>query len=169
MTRPNFEIALAKGELGEVIVRRHLEKRGWIVYKPYTDGAHAFDILAIFQKRNAIAMDVKAKSRMNKFPATGINQKHFKEYQFFSEKYRMPFWLVFVDESQQTIYGNSLTELELHRLVSGVQYPFLMKSSSGEIRLWPLEAMKHIANLDADSANGLTNLSQRNYGFEVAA
>lgn len=169
MTQRSFKTALAKGEVGEMVVRTHLERRGWIVYKPHTEGAHAFDILAIFNKKSAIAIDVKAKSRMNKYPATGINQKHFEEYKAFSEKHRMPFWVVFVDESQRTVYGNSLSELEVPRIVAGQKYPFVMPTGYSPVRLWPLEAMKHIANLDEASAVELTSLSQRNYSYEVAA
>jgi len=169
MTQRNFEIALAKGEVGEMVVRRHLERKGWIVYKPHTEGAHAFDILAIFKKRTAIAIDVKSKSRMNKFPATGIEQRHFEEYRAFSEKHRMPFWVVFVDESQRTVYGNALSALEVPRFVSGTQYPFIMQTTRSTLHLWPLDAMKHIANLDDESASQLTSLSQRNYTYEVAA
>lgn len=169
MTQRNFEIAMAKGEVGEMFVRAHLERKGWIVYKPHTEGAHAFDILAIFKKKSAIAIDVKAKSRMNKYPATGINQKHFEEYKAFSDKHNMPFWIVFVDEDQRTVYGNAISELELPRLVLGKQYPFVMPTGYSPVRLWPLEAMKHIANLDDACAAQLTSLSQRNHKYEVAA
>lgn len=168
MTQRNFEIALAKGEVGEMVVRAHLEKKGWVVYKPHTEGAHAFDILAIFQKKTAIALDVKAKSRMNKYPATGINQNHFEEYLAFSEKHLMPFWVVFVDEMQRTIYGNELGALEVPRVVSGVSYPFIMKTSYSPVRLWPLEAMKHIADLDGVTASQLVSLNQRKYEYEAS-
>lgn len=165
MTQKSFEGRLAKGEAGELIVRAHLERKGWIVYKPHTDGAHAFDILAIFQKKKAIAMDVKSKCRMNFYPATGIDQRHFEEYTAFSEKHRMPFWVVFVDEGLRTVYGNVLSQLEVPRVVDGKQYPLML----GKIRLWPLEAMKRIANLEEGAALQLSSLSQRNYEFQVAA
>jgi hypothetical protein len=167
MTRPNFEISLAKGELGEVIVRQIMENKGWVVYKPITDGAHPFDILAIKNKDRAIALDVKAKSRMNKFPATGIDKNHFLQYQAFSFKHNMPFYLVFVDEAQKSIYGQSLDELEKKRVVHGVSYPFDMPTSYKQVRLWPLVAMKHIANIDEIMANKLSALSQRNYQYSA--
>ena len=58
MTRPNFEVALKKGAVGETIVRRILEQKGWVVYQPMTDGAHCFDMLSIKDKKSAIAIDV---------------------------------------------------------------------------------------------------------------
>lgn len=169
MTQRSFKVALAKGEVGEMVVRSHLERKGWIVYKPHTEGAHAFDILAILNKKSAIAIDVKAKSRMNKYPATGINQKHFEEYKAFSDKHNMPFWVVFVDESQRTVYGNTLSELEIPRMVGGQKYPFLMPTGYSPVRLWPLEAMKHIARLDDAVVLQLADLSQRSYAYEVPA
>lgn len=169
MTQRNFEIALQKGEIGEQIVRDHLEKKGWVVYQPKTTGAHCFDILAILKKQTAIAMDVKAKSRLNKYPATGINQKHFEEYKAFGDKHVMPFWVIFVDEMQKTIYGNCLEELEKPRVVDGISYPFKMQTSGATVRIWPLEAMKQIATIDGDSAEKLTSFNQRNYEYGVAA
>lgn len=168
MTRPNFEIALQKGEIGEQIVRKHLESKGWVVYQPETPGAHCFDILALLNKRNAIALDVKAKSRMNKYPATGIDQRHFEEYKHFSDRHQMPFWVVFVDEMQKTVYGNTIDELEKPRTVEGINYPFVMQIKK-PVRIWPLEAMKPIASLDSDSANKLASFNQRNHGYEVQA
>jgi hypothetical protein len=169
MTQRSFEIALQKGEIGEQIVRDHLEKRGWVVYKPFTPGAHCFDILCIKDKKQAIALDVKAKSRLNKFPATGINQSHFEEYKAFSEKHSMPFWVVFVDEMQQTVYGNCISELEKPRNVDGNVYPFVMPANGRQVRLWPLVAMKTIAKLDHMEAEKLAFFNQRNYEFAAAS
>lgn len=168
MTRPSFEIALKKGAVGEQIVRCHLEKRGWVVYQPQTIGAHCFDILAIINKQKAIALDVKAKSRLNKYPATGINQKHFEEYKNFSEKHLMPFWVIFVDEMQKTVYGNCLEELEIERVIEGIKYPFQMSAAGATVRIWPLQAMKHIANIDGKSAENLISFNQRNYKYEAS-
>lgn len=169
MTRPSFEVALKKGDVGEAIVKAHLEKKGWVVYQPVTEGAHCFDILCIKQKKTAIAIDVKAKSRLNKYPATGINQTHFEEYKAFSEKHSMPFWLIFVDEGQKKIYGNCIKSLEEVRVIEGKTYPFVMPTGGRPVRLWPLAAMLHIADLgDTDQAN-LLALNQRNYAYEVQA
>lgn len=160
-----FKQALRKGSVGEQIVRAHLEGKGWVVYQPITEGAHHFDMLSIKDKKSAIALDVKTKARLNKYPATGINQKHFEEYLRFSKKHCMPFWIVFVDEMLGEVYGNTLGELEKPRTVEGNNYP-LIKCWGPPIRIWPLEAMKNIARLEDCDKSELTNLSQRNYEYE---
>ena len=169
MTRLSFDIAMKKGDIGEEIVKAHLESKGWVVYQPVTDGAHCFDILCIKQKKTAIAIDVKAKARMNKWPATGINQNHFEEYKAFSDKHNMPFWLIFVDEGQKTIYGNCLDTLEKPSVVEGKEYPFVMQTRSASVRLWPLASMIHIAQLGDADQEKLSSFSQRNYQYEVTA
>lgn len=170
MTRRSFETSLAKGELGEEVVRELLESRGWVVYQPVTSGPHHFDMLCIKDKKRAIAFDVKAKARMNWLPCTGVNQKHFEEYQQFSERHRMPFWLVFVDEALRQIYGNTLDELEKPREVEGRSFPMLMETKSGvRLRLWPLVAMRQIASITDSHAAALTAHSQRSYEYEVRA
>ena len=79
----------------------------------------------------------------------------------------MPFWIIFVDEKQKTIYGNTISELEIPRRVEGRDYPFVKTLKCGtKIRLWPLEAMKPIASLDESAATTLTDLSQRSYDYE---
>lgn len=159
----SFEIALEKGAEGEAIVRQILEERGWVVYQPLTEGAHAFDMMCIKDKKSAIALDIKAKARMNKWPATGVNQNHFEEYQRFSIKHKMPFYLIFVDEGIKKIYGNSIKELERPRSFNGCQYPMLV--SQDKIRIWPLIAMKTISELSENHVHKLTQFNQRNYQY----
>lgn len=170
MTQRNFDIALQKGALGEAVVRRILEANGWVVYQPMTEGAHHFDMLCIKNKRSAAAFDIKAKARMNKFPCTGVNQTHFEEYQRFSEKHLMPFWIVFVDEAMRSIYGNTIEELEKPRQEGNITYPWVMGSKSGtKLRLWPLSAMKTIAAITEEESKSLSAFNQRSYEYEVRA
>ena len=166
MTRPSFEVAKVKGAIGEAVVRRILEAKGWVVYQPMTDGPHQFDMLSIRDKQAAIALDVKAKARMTYLPCTGVNQGHFEEYQRFSQRHRMPFWIVFVDESERAIYGNTIEELERPRVVGGRSYPLSMNDRRGKsLRLWPLSAMKRISDISGDDASELVALSQRSYDY----
>lgn len=165
MTPTNFEVALLKGSVGEAIVRTYLEARGWVVYQPMTEGAHCFDMLSIKGKRNAIALDIKAKARLNKFPATGVNERHFQEYKAFSEKHSMPFWIVFVDEGMRKIYGNTLEELEKPKFEDGRNYP-LLPNWKVPTRLWPLSAMKLIADLNDEEVYRLSQHNQRNYSYQ---
>ena len=41
------KIQVKKGNIGEKIVRNYLEKKGFIVYEPKTNGSHPFDKIAI--------------------------------------------------------------------------------------------------------------------------
>lgn len=157
-----FKIAHSKGLIAEEIVRSHLEQRGWVVYKPITNMSHGFDFIATKDWTNAIALDIKAKARMNKYPATGIDLCYYRSYKTFSEKYNMPFWVVFCDELSRTIYGNTLTELDKSRVVDGKSYPIDL----GSIRIWPINAMIHIANLTEYQSVELQKLNQRNYSFD---
>lgn len=167
MIHKSFSISLEKGSIGEEIIKTMLESKGWIVYQPSTEGAHAFDMLSIKDKKQCIAIDVKAKSRMNKYPATGINQKHFENYAYFSKNHNMPFWLFFVDEMQKEIYGNELQTLEEKRIADGIEYPKLLNTANNQqIRLYPLDAMKHIADLSDADVQKLKHLSQRSYEYK---
>ena len=159
----SFEIALRKGAIGEEIVRPYLEAKGYVVCRPVTEGAHAFDGLAIRNKKHCIAYDVKAKARMNKWPATGVNVSHFLTYWEFSQNHNMPFWLFFVDEMLGQIYGNEISKLEEHRNIDGVDYPFVLSTRSDQIRIWPLEAMLTISNLSGEQKSALAACNQRTH------
>jgi hypothetical protein len=166
MTQTSFETKLAKGKVGEDIVRQLLEAKGWIVYCPFTGGAHAFDMLATLNKERAIALDVKAKSRMNKYPATGINKSHYDTYKSFSEKHSMPFWIVFVDEQTNDIYGDTIESLDIERILGGKKYPFEIVTKFGKaIRLWAIEPMHKFGKIPEDISAELKKLNTRNYEY----
>lgn len=166
MIQTSFEQALLKGAVGESIVREWLEAKGFVVYQPITDGAHAFDMMAIQNKTLAIALDVKTKPAMNKWPATGVDAKALKVYQQFMGRHKMPFFVAFVDEQKRSVYGNWISVLEQPRTVGNNHYPFSFTNKFGkQIRLWPLEAMKEIAKLTEAQAQQLKQLSQRNYDY----
>lgn len=164
-TPKNFNTALEKGEYGEQIVRSILEEKGFIVYKPNTEGAHAFDILAIKDKSKCIAMDVKAKARRNKYADTGINLRHYNVYKRFADKHAMDFWLIFVDEMLGSIYGNTLEKLNEPKKVDGIEYPY---DSNKSIRYWPIRSMIVIYQLNQKERADLACLSQRSYNYELS-
>jgi hypothetical protein len=164
-TPRNFNTALEKGEYGEQIVRCILEEKGFIVYKPNTEGAHAFDILAIKDKSKCIAMDVKAKARRNKYADTGINLRHYNVYKRFADKHAMDFWLIFVDEMLGSIYGNTLEKLDEPKKVDGIKYPY---NSNNSIRYWPISSMIVIHQLNQKERADLACLSQRSYNYELS-
>jgi len=163
----SFKVALQKGSVGERIIKQWLEAKRFVVYQPTTDGAHAFDMLAIRDKTTTIALDVKSKAAMNKLPATGVNYRVFEEYQAWSKKHSIPFWLMFVDEGRREIYGNWISKLEEPRVVGSIRYPYDMRTHSGtKLRLWPLSAMEIVAQLEKKDVNDLAIHNQRNYAYE---
>lgn len=167
MTQISFSQALAKGAVGERIIKKIMEAKGWITYQPTTENkAHTFDMMAIKGKKIAIALDVKAKGRMNKWRATGVNQRHFDEYAAFSEKHSMDFYIIFVDEMLGKIYGNSISNLEKPMIAENTQWPWVMRAGKSKIRLWHLDQMTDICDLEQADIDELKSLNQRKHDFK---
>jgi len=149
----NFEIALKKGELGEDIIRDYLEKKGWIVYFPFTKNkAHAFDMLCTYKKEKVFALDVKTKARLNKLPAQGINLKSYNEYLHFKKSMDINFYLVFIDDKNGDVHS-----FEIGKEIKN----FTM----GKIIFWYLEDMKYLFNIGKENITKLSEFDQRNYIF----
>lgn len=104
-------IQVKKGNFAEEVVHKFLEDKGYIVYIPKTDGAHAFDKLAIKNKEKIVIVEVKAKAKLNHYDETGIEYRHFLEYKKISEKHAIPIYIFFVDEMLGEIYGNFMSKL----------------------------------------------------------
>ena len=152
-----FEKALWKGKIAEDIVRRHLEGKGWNVFQPKTKGGHAFDMLCIKDKRHAFAADIKCKARMNFKPVTGVDANAMKVYRNFSVRHNMPFWLIFADEAEKRIYGNSIANL-------GIGQTMVTKQGA-VFEYWPLADMVSIAEINDDDVFLMKDASQRGYGY----
>jgi len=153
-----------KGSFGEKIVRNYLEGKGFVIYEPLTNGAHAFDKLAIKNKRTILIVEVKSKARMNYYNATGINIKHFNEYKFISKKYNLPVYLFFVDEMLGKIYGNKLSKL-LEPVEDDLKYPNTDKVK--DIILFSLNSMVDIYTLTEAEIDSLKELSTRKYDYRT--
>lgn len=97
-----------KGDFAEVIVHKYLENKGYVVYKPSTEGSHAFDRLAIKNKEKVIIAEIKAKAKLNKYDETGFELRHYNDYKKISERHNLPVFIFFVDEMLKEIYGNFL-------------------------------------------------------------
>ena len=156
-----------KGEVAEKIIVEKMERSGFVVYRPQTAGAHAFDILAIKDKRQAIALDIKAKAQRTYFKDTGINVSHHRVYVEFSLSHNMPFWLVFVDEAAKLIYGNTLDELDKTREIGGRVYPMIADTRSGQIIFWHLDSMIQLGKIPDEAAQNLKDLSTRKYEYKT--
>lgn len=159
-----------KGNFAEEIIDKFLISKNVIPYIPNFDGAHPFDRLcAKVDKKSIYILDIKAKASRNYYPDTGINYKHYKEYDYLSKKYKVPIVLIFVDEYKAKIYGNSLANLIKPVEIKNKKYPLIEKTASGiEIIYFPLINMKAIDELTEDQVEELKQLSTRNYEYNKA-
>ena len=163
----DFETCKTKGEVGEGIVEKLLNEKGYIIYKSNrNDIGHWLDWICIKNKTKAIAVDIKTKSRLTYINATGIDEQYFQEYVKFSKEHNMPFVLIFVDEFTKTIYGNTIDELQKPMLDGNREYPSFIKTKFGkELHLWSLKSMKHLSNLSEEDVKKIKENSSRNYDY----
>jgi hypothetical protein len=164
MTQKSFNTALKKGAIGESIVKKMLEGFGWCVFQPVTEGAHSFDMLCIKNKKQAFALDVKSKQRLKYYNATGVDQRHFDVYMSFSKKHNMPFYLAFIDELTGEVYGNTLAKLETEYFDGKYNYPLTIKN--GQIRIWSIDSMNKLGNIEQEEKKMLLELNQRNAKYD---
>lgn len=160
------KIQVKKGNIGEKIVRNYLEKKGFIVYEPKTNGSHPFDKIAIKDKTNMIIIEVKTKSRMNKYNATGFNLRSYKYYKLIRDKYNLPLYCFFVDEYLGKVYGNKLSILEEeYKNNKGVEYP--NTKIVKDIILFSLDKMKTIHTLTENEKESIKKHNTRNYEYNI--
>ena len=162
----NDKITVKKGNIGEAIVQKVIEQKGYIVYKAITEKAHAFDFLAVKDKKVFVIAEIKTKARFNKFYATGIDVKHFNEYLYIFEKQDIDVVLFFVDEhpSEERIYCQKLSELIKPKLIDSVEYPNY-KIAKGKV-LFSLEDMVTVCRLSKEEVESLKKYSTRSYNYE---
>ena len=123
-----------KGNIGEAYVKQFLEKKGYIVYAPVTDGAHKIDFFAHNGKeKNVICIEAKAKKRMAYFEETGFNYDSYLHYLEVQEKHSIPTYIFFIDEFEKCIYGQWL-----HKLGNGI------RRSSCNVIVWPLASLTEV-------------------------
>ena len=165
MDKWNNRTEVKKGTFGETIVKNYLKNKGFAVYIPEL-GQHVFDMLAIKEKKEIFIVEVKSKARRNYYQDTGINLKHYEEYNYVSEKYNIPIFIFFVDEMLREVYGNWLKELKKPIVVNNVLYPLIQAGSTGIRIYFPLQVMaRNIIILNDDDIAELKKLSTRNYAY----
>jgi len=152
-----------KGNLGEAIIDKYLRGKGLVPYFPAPGGAHPFDRLcASSDKQTIYVAEVKTKPRRVKYPDTGIDWKHYLDYQNIQAKYHIDVYLYFVDELEKAIYGGKLNALlQEHRVRNnGKQLWYPLKWNN--ILYFPLALMEPIATLSDEQVYELKRLSNRN-------
>jgi len=157
--------SVKKGNVGEQIVKSSLEKRGFVVYKCITKKAHAFDFLAVKNKKIFIVAEIKSKARLNNFRATGIDVRHCNEYLTVMKEMKTDIILFFVDEhpKEERVYCQKLTKLMEKKVISGIEYPNTKIAKN--IILFSLEDMVEVKKLDPEELRILKLYSHRNYQY----
>lgn len=157
--------SVKKGNIGEDIVKKSLEDKGYVIYGSITDKAHAFDFLAIKDKRVFVIAEVKSKARMNKYECTGIDIRHFNEYMYIFENQHIDVILFFVDEhpKMEKVYCQRLSELIKPKMIDGVAYP-CKTLAKGKV-MFSLSDMKDVCKLTPDQVHELKYHSSRKYEY----
>lgn len=161
----NDKSTVKKGNIGEEIVKEVLEQQRYVVYGSLTEGCHAFDFLAIKDKREFLIAEIKSKARLNKYAATGIDIRHFEEYQYIMKNKNIDVVLFFVDEhpSEERIYCQKLSVLSEKKTIGGVEFP--NTSIVKGIILFSLSDMINVKNLNESQLHRLKEHSTRNYQY----
>jgi len=148
------KIQVKKGDIGEEIVKKYLQNRGWIIYKPITDGAHPFDMFCSRNKTEFMALDVKTKARLNNWAATGIDIRHYNDYKTLTETLDIDFYLFFVDDKVGTVHCQQLSKLP---------EPFKVTKY---IYAWNLEDMIYLFTISDEEIKKISNFDSRNYDYK---
>lgn len=157
---------VAKGNFAEDIINEFLEEKGYVIYNPTTNGPHAFDKLAIKNKKEIIIAECKAKAKRNSYDDTGINYKHYLDYTNIQDKHGIPVFIFFIDEMLGKIYGNFIKKLIEYRSIKGKQYPSIEPTKNGiKIIYFPLMNMRDIFSLNCKQIQFLKENSTRNYDY----
>lgn len=170
----NDKTTTKKGSLGEKIVDEYLKGKGWSIYKTdENSGPHAFDRLAVKDKKHIIIAEVKSKAKMNYMNATGIDLRHFNEYLNIHQKYNLEIFMFFVDESPtiSAVYGNKFSVLiqPEYSQKENRKYPCFMLEWKRPTVLFDYDKMLFIKKLTATEREELERLSTRNYKYNEGA
>lgn len=169
----NDRIETKKGTVGEKIVHNVLEQCGFVVYFPSANKAHPFDVLVASSDKTKLAItEVKAKEARKYYPDTGINLNVFEGYQKIIGRYRVPFWLFFVDRDSKTIYGGELKRISSRRVVTHkgkeIEYPKIEERYGSKPTIYfPIESMKFVGIVPDHEVQRLIALSSVNKSYKA--
>lgn len=151
-----------KGNIGEVIIRKYLEDKGYVIYEPVTDGAHHFDKVISRNKKFLAIAEIKTYERLKFKDETGINLKNYKEYL----NIEIEVFVFFVDYVTKTIYGNKLKILNKEINIKGKSYPYVMESKTGKKMMFHLDVMKTISTLTDEQCVEIKKHSYKNNKYK---
>lgn len=142
----NDKKEVKKGNIGERIIQEFLTEKGFMVYKPATEGAHKIDFFAHKSGvgKKVIAVEVKSKKRMAFRLETGFNYSNYLHYKEILEDHNIDTFFFFVDDFEECIYGAWLSDLG-------------EGSRVGAVIVWGLGLMKVIRRLTKEEVLSLKN------------
>ena len=150
--------SVKKGNIGEELCRKYLEKKGYVIYQPTTEKAHSFDNLVIKDKTKISIVEIKTKPRRLYYEDTGINFTHYKLYKEISKKHNLNLIILFVDEIEKKIYGNTLENLE-KEVVDKNKYPLIHNN----IIYFHLSNMKKVCTLTKQQCEQIKRYTNSKY------
>lgn len=160
-----------KGTLGESIVIETLKKlfpEYDILTQNIKDKAHWVDLILMNKINNDIKyIEVKTKARLNKYPMTGIDYKHYQEYIRLNKK-GIDVIIFFVDDKLGDIHYLPVSKaIELENQNKIKILDFKQRNINKKTICWFLEDMKFITNISKDQIDKLTKLDERNHNFKI--
>ena len=145
-----------KGDIGEEIVKNILEKKGYIVYKPITNGAHKIDYFAHSgREKRIMCCEVKTKRRMAMYARTGFNISSYEQYLEIYKKHNIDTFIFFVDDFEKCIYGQWLSVLGEGIIINGYS----------KVIVWELSTMKKIIDLTNEQVFDITKFTKEVYDY----
>lgn len=150
------KIEVKKGAIGETLVKEYLEKKGFILYKPVTDGSHKIDFFAHSGKeKKIICCEVKTKRRRAKYTDTGFDVRSYEQYMEIYYKHNIDTFVFFVDDFEECVYGQWLSLLGDGKIING----------KSNVIVWELSKMKRIKNLEKNVVLELKRYTKENYDY----
>lgn len=154
-----------KGTLGEKIIAKYLQSKGFTVYGAYGDKAHLLDFLAIKtegeDRGKLIAVEVKTKARFNKWAAQGIDKKHYYWYKKIAEDHpTLQLLLFFIDDKCGDVHCQ-----DVRKLSDGNEE---INSKCKGMIVWDLKEMIKISELQLsqEQIDTLSSFDTRKYDYE---
>jgi len=160
-----------KGTLGEFIIIdiiKNLFPEYDILTNNIKNKAHWIDMILMNKTNNDIKyIEIKTKARLNQYPMTGIDFRHYQEYLKLNEKGNDVI-IIFLDDKIGDIHFLPISKaIELESQDKVKIFPFKQKNINKKTICWFLEDMKFITKISKKDINKLSKLDERNYNFKI--
>ena len=151
-------VTTKKGDIGEEIVENILADKGYIIYKPSTEGRHSIDRFVTNFQDMGFGLEIKTKPRRLYHSDTGIDVRKYNQYKDIEFNMGIKIFLMFVDEFSKQIYGNYLNKLEVNSHKE--------KNSNGMMIYFQLSDMKLFHQLSEEELIDIKKYNNRNEKYQ---